>query len=405
MKRLRADFPILDQSINGFPYTYLDNAATSQKPRQVVDALADFYLTKNANIHRGAYFAAEFSTDLYEKARSNIALFIGAQADELVFTSGSTEGINFIASTWAMDHVKDGDEIVISALEHHANIIPWQQVVQKKNAVLKVIPVNDQGVLVLDNLDSLINVRTRLVALTHTSNALGTCVDTVPIVTRAKSVGARVLIDAAQSVGHQKIDVKVIGADFLVFSGHKILGPTGIGGLYIKKELQDTISPYKFGGGMVYEVDFTSARYLSNVHKFEAGTPPIAQAIGLSAAISYLRTIDMSALQRHEAALCALALDGLSTMKGVSLLGPLDQIKQKGHLFSFMINKIHAHDVAGYLSDQGICVRAGHHCAQPLFKMMGIQACVRVSCYLYNSTQDIDRLLIAVDKLIHTFCE
>jgi len=404
MQAKRADFPILKETINGKPLCYLDNASTSQKPQAVIDAVVDFYITKNANIYRGAHFFSEEATALYEQARTRVARFIGARdPSEIIFTSGCTEGINFVATAWAMKHIHAGDEIVITGLEHHANMVPWQRVAAECNAILKVIPVHPDGSLIMDHLADIITQRTKLVACVQVSNALGTHVDVARIVMHAKQMGALVLIDAAQSVGHQPVNVVDLDCDFLVFSGHKMLGPTGVGVLYIRQELHDAVEPYQFGGGMVFEVDYQTATYLKAPHKFEAGTPPIAQVIGLDAAINYLSQIDFEQLRQHEAQLCAQLIDGLSCIEQVRVLGPIEQLKKKGHLVSFVVENIHPHDVAAYLSQEGICVRAGDHCTQPLFKKMHLSGSVRASFYLYNTAQEVDRLLEAIDRLVKEF--
>lgn len=404
METRRADFPILQQKINDKPLCYLDNASTSQKPQAVIDALVDFYTTKNANIYRGAHFFSEQATQLYEQTRMRVAQFIGARdASEIIFTSGCTEGINFVATAWAMQHINAGDEIVITGLEHHANMVPWQRVAAEKKAVLKVIPVHPDGSLIMDHLGDIITHRTKLVACVHVSNALGTHVDVARITMQAKQVGALVLIDAAQSVAHQRINVVDLDCDFLVFSGHKMLAPTGVGVLYIKQELHDQVQPYQYGGGMVFEVDYQKSTYLKAPHKFEAGTPPIAQVIGLGAAVNYLSQIDFEQLRVHEAQLCAQLIGGLSLIDEVRILGPVEQLKKMGHLVSFVVENIHAHDVAAYLSQEGICVRAGDYCAQPLFKKMHLSGSVRASFYVYNTAQEVDRLIEAVDRLVKEF--
>lgn len=404
METRRADFPILQQKINDKPLCYLDNASTSQKPQAVIDALVDFYTTKNSNIYRGAHFFSEQATQLYEQARKQVAQFIGARdVSEIIFTSGCTESINFVASAWAMQQINPGDEIVITGLEHHANMVPWQRVVAERKAVLKVIPVHPDGSLIMDHLNDIITDKTKLVACIHVSNALGTHVDVERIVRHAKQVGALVLIDVAQSAGHQRINVVDLDCDFLAFSGHKMLAPTGVGVLYIKQELHDHVQPYQYGGGMVFEVDYQKSTYLKAPHKFEAGTPPIAQVIGLGAAVNYLSQVDFEQLRIHEAQLCAQLIDGLSLIDGIRILGPIEQLKKKGHLVSFVVQNIHGHDVAAYLSKEGICVRAGDYCAQPLFKKMHLSGSVRASFYLYNTAQEVDSLIEAVDRLVKTF--
>lgn len=401
MRDIRKDFPILQKKINGHQLIYLDNAATSQKPKAVIDAIADFYTNHNANIHRSVYEFGEEVTTLYERARTNVAQFINAHSDEVIFTQGTTSGINLVASTWAQQNIKKGDEILISQMEHHSNMVPWQQVAQKNGATLKYIPVLSGGTLDYAALDSLITKKTKLVAVCHVSNALGTRNDIKRIIDAAHAMGARVLIDAAQSAPHEAIDVKKLNCDFLAFSGHKMLGPTGIGVLYIKKELHEQMPPYQFGGGMIYEADFFNASWQKSPHKFEAGTPPIAQAIGLAAAIDYIqKNINFDQLQKHEAALCAQLIEGLSTFKKVRILGPIQDLKKSGHLVSFTIEGMHPHDVATHLSTKGICVRAGNHCAQPLAKLMHISGSVRASFYVYNTAQEVEQFLQFIKNIL-----
>lgn len=400
-KIFRRDFPILSQKINGYSIAACDNASTTHKPQQVLDTLVNFYATTNANIYRGIHSFAEQATSMYENAREKVADFIGAYPEEIIFTGGTTSGINFVAATWGDEHIKAGDEIVLTELEHHANLLPWQRLAQKKGAALKFIPIFPDGSLDLSQLNSIITHKTKMVSVIHVSNAVGTHVDIATIIARAKSVGARVLIDAAQSVSHQKINVHELDCDFLVFSGHKLLGPTGIGVLYIKKALHDQVSPYEVGGGMVENVDCEHATWRSAPHKFEAGTPPIAQAIGLGTAIDYINThIDFAELQRYEAQLCARLIDGLSQFAQVKILGPIEELKKTGHLVSFLVDNSHSHDVAAFLDSRGISVRAGHHCAQPFAKKLGYDASVRVSFYFYNTIEDVDRIVEAIKELV-----
>ena len=400
-KKLRADFPILSQKINGYPLAPCDNASTTHKPQEVIDAVVNFYTKTNANIYRGIHLFAEQATHLYEDARNKVAGFIGALPVEIIFTRGCTSGINFVATAWGMEHIHAGDEIVITELEHHSNLLPWQRVAQKKGAHLKLIPIFPDGSLDLSQLNSLITHKTKMVSVIHVSNAVGTHVDIATIIARAKEVGALVLIDAAQSVPHQKIDVHQLKCDFLVFSGHKLLGPTGIGVLYIKKELHDTIQPYEVGGGMVDDVSIDYVQWAVAPQKFEAGTPPIAQAIGLGVAIDYLnKHIDFSGLAMYEAALTARLIEGLSEISAVRILGPIAELKKKGHLVSFLVKGAHSHDVAAFLDSRGISVRAGHHCAQPFAKKLGYDASVRVSFYFYNTIEDVDRIIAAVRELV-----
>ena len=403
-KNLRNHFPMLQQTLHGHPLTYFDNASTTHKPKQVLDAIMQFYSTSYANIYRGVHTFAEQATQQYEDARAKVAQFIGADdASEIVFTRGCTEGINFVANTWGMQNIKAGDVIVITEMEHHANLLPWQRLAQQKGAQLSFIPVTPDGVLDLSNLDAIVTSKTKLVSFVDVSNALGTHNDGITIIKRAQAVGAKILIDAAQSVPHKKINIFSTGADFLVFSGHKMLAPTGIGVLYINKNLHNEIEPYQLGGGIVFEADWKTASWLQAPQKFEAGTPPIAQAIGLGAAIDYINThIDFDILRQHVADLCSRLIDGLSRFPAVKIIGPISQLKKHGHVVSFIINGVHAHDVAAFLDTKGICVRAGHHCAQPLAKKLGYAASVRASFYCYNTMQEVDLLVGAVEVLIRS---
>ncbi|HSC25343.1 MAG TPA: SufS family cysteine desulfurase [Candidatus Babeliales bacterium] len=400
-KKLRDDFPILTQQVNGYPLVACDNASTTHKPQSVIDAMVQFYTTTNANIYRGIHSFAEQATKKYEEARQKVAQFIGAYQDEVIFTGGCTSGINFVTATWGEISIQAGDEIVMTELEHHANLLPWQRLAHKKGAILKFIPVLSDGNLDLSHLNTIITNKTKIVSVIHVSNAIGTHVDITTIIARARVVGARILIDAAQSIPHQKINVHDIDCDFLVFSGHKMLGPTGIGVLFIKQELHAYIPPYEVGGGMVENVDRIHASWAPSPQKFEAGTPPIAQAIGLGAAIDYLeKHIDFNKLVIHEAQLCARLIDGLLPLQKITLLGSLSQLKQNGHLVSFLVDGFHSHDVAAFLDARGISVRAGHHCAQPFAKQLGYDASVRVSFYFYNTMQEVDSIISALHELL-----
>lgn len=394
----RADFPLL---INRPKLCYLDNASTAQKPQAVLDALNHFYTYENANTYRGIYELGELATERYEAARKTVAHFLNAaHASEIIFTRGTTEGINAVADGWARRNLKAGDEIVITELEHHSNWLPWQRLARECGIVVKVIPVLPDGTLNMQAAQELITSRTKLVATTWISNAIGTHVPIETIIKLAHAVGARVLIDAAQAVAHLPIDLQKIKVDFLVFSGHKIGGPTGVGVLYINKALHESCEPYQLGGGMVLNIGNPST-YLRAPHKFEAGTPPIAQAIGLAAAIDYMRNkIDYNALQKHEASLCARLIERLSRHKKIRILGPQQELAHRGHLISFVIDGIHAHDVAAYCAQKNICLRAGHHCAQPLARALNYDASVRASFYAYNTSADVDRLVIAIDTLM-----
>ncbi|MFI5332627.1 MAG: aminotransferase class V-fold PLP-dependent enzyme [Candidatus Babeliales bacterium] len=400
MDHLRNDFPLFkfDKSL-----IYFDNAATTQKPQIVIDALVDVYARHNANVGRGVYALSEQATKAYENARAIVAAFIGAHAHEIVFTRNTTESINLVACTWARHNLGADDEILITELEHHSNILPWQLIARAAGARLVVLPVTDQGQLRLDLLDTLVTPKTKLIAITHVSNALGSHTDVARIKQAAARVGARMLIDAAQSIAHQQISVVDLGCDFLAFSGHKLLGPTGIGVLYINEKLHDGFPPYQVGGGMIYEADFTHATFLPLPHRLEAGTPSIAQAIALGVAITYIKDhIDFTHLRAHEAALCTQLIEGLQNLAGVTILGPVEELKERGHLVSFSVAGIHPHDVAAYLDTKGICVRAGHHCAQPLAKRLGLDASVRVSFYAYNTPGEVQKLLEALEGLLRS---
>lgn len=401
MNNIRAHFPLLTRTMQGMPICYLDSASTSQKPQSVIDAVVQTYSTFNANPGRAIYALAEEATQQYEDARRTVAQFINADPREIIFVRGATEGINMIAHGWGMNHLKQGDEIVLSELEHHANLVPWQRVAQKTGAVLKFIPITKDGSLDYSAVSSCITQKTKLVAITHYSNAIGTPVDLVPIIQAAKKVNARVLVDAAQSAPHQKIDVRAIGADFLVFSGHKMLGPTGSGVLYMNAAYFDQVEPLTFGGGAVFDVDWQQATLREAPAKFEAGTVQLAQAVGLATAIEFLtKHVPFDALQKHEAALCAQLIDGLLPYKNIRIFGPIDQLRTKGHLVTFAIDGIHAHDAAAYLDRLGICVRAGNFCAQPLMNKLGSSAAIRASFYCYNTFQDVERLLQGIKELL-----
>jgi len=400
-KELRADFPIFTQKINSYPLIACDNASTTHKPQSVIDAIVNFYTTTNANIYRGIHLFAEQATAAYEGARKKVANFIGALPEEIVFTRGSTSGINFVTATWGDAHIQAGDEIVLTELEHHANLLPWQRLAQEKGAMLRFIPVFPDGSVDLSSLDSIITNKTKMVSVIHVSNAIGTQVDIETIIARAHTVGARVLIDAAQSVPHQRVNVHALDCDFLVFSGHKLLGPTGIGVLYIKKELHADLAPYEVGGGMVEDVEYTHATWAPAPRKFEAGTPPIAQAIGLGAAIDYLdKNVNFDELAVYEAQLCTRLIDGLSSISGVRILGPIAELKENGHVVSFLVDGYHGHDVAAFLDSRGISVRAGHYCAQPLAKKLGYDSSVRISFYFYNTFEEVDFILTTIADLL-----
>ena len=399
MKNIRLDFPFLNKQDN---VIYFDNAATTHKPQTVLDAMNSFYAHSNAQVHRGVYRAQEHATHLYEQAREKVAHFIGARsASEIIFTRGTTDGINCVAATWAAHNLRKGDEILVTQMEHHSNLLPWQRLAQDKGITLKYISVTEHGSLDLSTLSTLLTSTTKLVAVTQVSNALGTVNDIATIIDSAHAVGAKVLVDAAQSIAHQRIDVQQLNPDFLVFSGHKMLGPTGVGVLYIKQELHEHFPPYQLGGGMVYHADFTTASWLKMPHRLEAGTPPIAEVIGLAAAIEYMHnTIDYTWLQQHEAQMTAKLIDALATIPSIRVLGPINQLRTHGHMVSFVVDGMHAHDVAAYLDKRGMYVRAGHHCAQPLASVLHYDASVRVSFSCYNTLQEVEVLIAALKKLV-----
>lgn len=389
---MKKQFPIFQHKKDA-PFIYLDNAATTQKPQVVIDAIVDFYTKYNANIHRGVYTFGEQATQLYEDARATVAGYINAQPDEVIFVKNATEGINLVAHSWALQHIKKGDEIVLTEYEHHANLLPWQRVAQQTGATINFLPVHDDGTLAYEQLADIINEKTKLVACSAISNVTGAHTDMQQIIKAAHKVGAKVLIDAAQLMAHDTIDVKKLDVDFLVFSGHKVFGPTGIGVLFIKKEVQEKMIPYQLGGGTVFEVDWQDATYLKSPQRFEAGTPPVAQAIGLAAALQWLRKQDIQYIKQHEATLLKVLIEGLQALPQVQLLGPIEELKERGHLVSFVVDDKHAHDVATFLSNHGIAVRAGHHCAQPLAKKWDVNASVRVSLACYNTLDEIEHLL------------
>jgi len=392
---IRKDFPIFT-SKRAKKYIYFDNAATTQKPQCVIDKISNFYAYHSANVFRSIYSQSEEVTGLYEQARAQIANFIGATSCEIIFTSGATDGINFITSTWGATFVKQGDEIIVSQMEHHSNFLPWQKLAETVGAKLKIIPMTENYLLDMNAYKKMLSPKTKIVSVTHISNVLGTTNDVKKITQLAHDVGARVLIDAAQSAPHVKLDVNDLGADFLVFSGHKMLGPTGIGILYIKKELHDFIDPYQFGGGMVAEVCREKSYWKDAPYKFEAGTPPIAQAIGLAEAVNYLnKNIDFNKLRVHEAMLVSRMIEGLETIPGIRIIGSVEQLKKEGHLVSFIVESMHAHDVATLLDvdDIAVAVRAGQQCAQPLHALLGLPATLRASFYCYNTLEEVDSFI------------
>ncbi len=404
-KTIKNDFPIFEARKKcGENFIYLDSAATSQKPYPVIEAITNFYANNYATVHRSLYPHGEIATKTYELIRDKTARFINAQhREELVFTKGTTEGLNFVANAWARQNLQPGDEILVSMIEHHANLLPWQRVAQQTWAVLKFIPLNIKTHL-LDFRDELITSRTKLVAVTQMSNVLGSVWERgmlEHLTSVAHQRGARVLIDAAQSVAHQKIDVRALNADFLAFASHKALGPTGVGFLYIKKDLHGDVEPYQLGGSMVSSVSCEMASWSPAPLKFEAGTPPIASVMGWGAAMDYWdNRVDLRALHKHEAMLCKHLIDQLLLIDKVKIIGDVERMRNDGHVVCFLVDGMPAHDVAVQLGSQAIAVRAGNHCAQPLADALGFDAVIRVSMGVYNTTDDVDQLVEALKQVV-----
>ena len=397
VERVRKDFPVLEQEVRGKPLVYLDSAATSQKPRAVIDAIARYYLADNANVHRGVHLLSERATQAYEVAREKVQRFIhAAHAHEIVFVRGTTEGINLVAQTYGRRRVGPGDEILITVMEHHSNIVPWQMLCEEKGAVLRVAPMDDEGQLVLDELERLIGPRTKLVALGHVSNALGTIHPVRRIVEMAHGRKVPVLLDGAQAVPHLAVDVQALGCDFYAFSGHKLFGPTGIGVLYGRSELLEEMAPWQGGGDMISSVTFEKTTWNKLPYKFEAGTPDIAGAIGLGVAIDYVSALGLAAIAAHEHDLLLYATEALRQVPGLRLIGTA---KEKASVLSFLFGEVHPHDVGTILDREGIAIRTGHHCAQPLMKRFGVAATSRASLALYNRREDVDALLAGLHKV------
>ena len=398
---IRQDFPILAQQVYGKPLIYLDNAATSQKPKCVIDTLTRFYQMDNANIHRGVHALSERSTQSYEAARGKVQRFLNAAGTrEILFVRGATEAINLVAQTYGRKHVNAGDEIVISAMEHHSNIVPWQMLCEEKGAVLRVIPINDRGELEFDQFETLLNNRTRLVAVSHVSNALGSINPVREIIRAAHAWNVPVLIDGAQAVPHLQVDVRSLDCDFYVFSGHKVFGPTGIGVLYGQEKLLEAMPPWQGGGDMIQSVTFGKTTYNDLPYKFEAGTPNIAGVIGLGAAIDYMDQFGMDAIADHEQELLAYGTQALENIPGLRLIGTA---REKASVLSFVIEGVHPHDAATILDREGVAVRAGHHCAQPVMERFGVSATTRASLAFYNTTQDLDALVAGIHKVREIF--
>jgi len=394
--RIRRDFPILSREVNGRPLVYLDNGATSQKPRSVIDTIDRYYTDENANIHRGVHHLSQVATQAYEDARETIARWINAPASrQVLFTRGTTEAINLVASSWGRDVLFPGDEMVVSTMEHHSNIVPWQMICEERCAKLKVIPMSGNGELDMDAFEGLLTERTRLVSVAHVSNTLGTINPVREIIARAHEAGALVLLDGAQALPHMRIDVQELGADFYAFSGHKVFGPTGVGILYGREELLDSMPPYQGGGDMIEKVTFERTTYNTLPHKFEAGTPNIVGGIGLAAAIDYVSAMDQTAFMAHEKDLLDYATSALCDIPGLGIVGTA---ADKASVISFNLEGQHPFDVGTLLDQQGVAVRTGHHCTQPLMDYYGIPGTVRASFAFYNSRADVDALVNAIRR-------
>ena len=398
---IRKDFPIFAQSIHGKPLVYFDNAATTQKPQAVIDAMLYYYQAQNANVHRGVHYLSEIATSLYEASRVKIQRFLNAREfKEVIFTRGATEGINLVAQSYGRTHLKRGDEVIISGLEHHSNIVPWQILCEQTGAVLREIPVSDQGELLLEEYERLLSKRTKIVAVGHMSNALGTVNPVKRIIQMARRWNARVLVDGAQAVPHLPVDVQDLDCDFYVFSGHKIYGPTGIGALYGKAGLLECMPPYQSGGDMISYVTFGKTLYNTLPYKFEAGTPHIEGAIGLGAALDYVLGLGLEKIQAYEKTLLDHGTRALSSFPGIRIIGTA---KEKGAILSFVMEGVHPHDIATILDRQGIAIRAGHHCAMPVMERFGLPATARASLAFYNTREEIDALIQGLERVREVF--
>lgn len=394
---LRKDFPILQRQIGDKPLIYLDNAATSQKPTAVLQTLDDYYQRHNSNVHRGVHTLSEEATQAYEEARGRVARFINAPSPkQVIFTAGTTGSINLVAYTWGRANLGPGDEVLSTEMEHHSNIVPWQILRDQLGFTLRYVPVTDDGLLDLAQLDNLLTERTKLFCFNHMSNVVGTINPVAQLIQAAHAVGAKVMLDGAQSVPHMPVDVQALDVDFMAFSSHKMCGPTGLGVLYGKRDLLEAMPPFMGGGDMIREVKLSGSKWNSLPYKFEAGTPPIAEVIGLGAAVDYLSQVGMTWLHEHERLLTKYAYERLSAVEGLRILGPGPE--QRGGLIAFTFNDVHPHDLSALLDREGIAIRAGHHCAQPLHDRYGIAASARASFYLYNTLEEVDHLVTALEK-------
>ncbi|MCB0803527.1 MAG: cysteine desulfurase [Flavobacteriales bacterium] len=396
--KVREDFPILKREVNGKTLVYLDNGATAQKPQTVIDALTKYYTHENSNIHRGVHTLSQEATSAYELTREKIQDFINApEKESVIFTKGTTDGINLLAFSLGRDFVQEGDEIIISAMEHHSNIVPWQMLCEQKKAVLKVAPINQRGEIILEEYKKLLNPKTKLVSIVHISNTLGTINPIQEMIAMAHEVGAKFIVDAAQSAPHLKIDVQALDCDFMVFSMHKVFGPTGVGFLYGKKELLEVIPPYQGGGDMIKTVTFEKTTYNELPHKFEAGTPNIAAGIATSAAIDYMNQLDWNAVHLHEKELLDYATAQLKLIDGLRIIG---EAKEKASVISFVIDGVHPYDVGVIIDKMGIAVRTGHHCTQPLMDWFKIPGTIRASFAFYNTKEEVDLLVVALKRAL-----
>jgi cysteine desulfurase/selenocysteine lyase len=401
VEEIRKDFPVLSQTVNGKPLAYLDNAASSQVPNLVIERGAKYLREEHSNVHRGVHYLSQFATNAYEAAREKIKRFINApDAKECIFVRGCTEGVNLVMHGYGRKFVKEGDEIIISGMEHHSNIVPWQMLCEEKGARLRVIPLNQKGELILEEYENLLNERTKLVAISHVANSIGTVNPVKEMIATAHKFGVPVLVDGAQAVPHFRVDVQDLDADFYAFSGHKMFAPTGSGVLYGKKEFLDKMQPFQGGGSMIRTVSFEKTTYAGIPEKFEAGTPAIAAQIGLGAAVDYLNSIDLDAAFAHEHALLEYATEKLSNIEGVKVIGTA---AEKASVLSFTIEGVHPHDIGTILDQSGIAVRAGHHCAQPVMKFFDVPATARASFAFYNTHWEVDALAEAVEKVIEVF--
>lgn len=402
LETIRADFPILQRQVYDKPLVYLDNAASSQKPTAVLTMMDDYYRRYNANVHRGVHTLSEEATMAYEGAREKVARFINAKSTkEVIFTRGTTESINLVVQSWGRANLGPGDEVLITQMEHHSNIVPWQILRDQLGFTLRYVPITDDGLLDLAQLDQLLTERTKLFSFVHASNSVGTVNPVSTLVAAARAVGAKVLIDGAQSAPHMSIDVQALDADFFAFSSHKMCGPTGVGVLYGKRELLNAMPPFMGGGDMISEVRMESSKWNDLPYKFEAGTPAIAEVIGLGAAVDYLTSVGMDWVHDHERTLTRYAYERLSEVEGLRIIGPGPE--QRGGLIAFTLNEVHPHDISAVLDRSGIAIRAGHHCAQPVHDRYGVVASARASFYLYNTTAEVDQLVTALEKANELF--